>query len=298
MKYYFLGKSDLQISEIAFGCMSLGEDTNYNRQLLLKAVDSGINFFDTADLYQNGKNEIQVGKVLKNLRDKVIIATKVGNQMREDGSGWDWNPRKEYILNAVEKSLQRLQTDYIDLYQLHGGTMEDPIDETIEAFEILKSQGKIRYYGISSIRPIVIREYVKRSNIVSVMMQYSLLDLRPEESCLSLLQESKIGVLARGPIAKGLLVDKEPAPYLGHSIDDIRKIQQVLKEVSAGKRTPVATAVQFVLNHPAITAAVSGIRTAEQLLEVLESVEAKKPDQEEIELLRKFVKVEKYLSHR
>jgi aryl-alcohol dehydrogenase-like predicted oxidoreductase len=87
---------------------------------------------------------------------KVIIATKVGNQWRADGSGWDWNPNKDYIISAVEQSLKRLQTDYIDLYQLHGGTMEDPIDETIEAFEQLQKQGKIRYYGISSIRPTVI----------------------------------------------------------------------------------------------------------------------------------------------
>src|SRR6202034_3432729 len=96
-------------------------------------------------------------------------------------------------------------TDYIDLYQLHGGTIDDPIDETIEAFELLQQQGKIRYYGISSIRPNVISEYVQRSNIISVMMQYSLLDRRPEESCLQLLQQNNIGVLARGSVAGGLL---------------------------------------------------------------------------------------------
>ncbi len=94
-------------------------------------------------------------------------------------------------------SLKRLNTDRIDVYQLHGGTIEDPIEETISAFEQLVQQGKIRYYGISSIRPNVIREYVLRSNIVSVMMQYSLLDRRPEEECLPLLAQKDIGVLAR-----------------------------------------------------------------------------------------------------
>ena len=142
-----------------------------------------------ADLYDKGENEKLIGAALKEKRKDVIIATKVGNQWRADGSGWDWNPRKEYILSCVEGSLQRLNIDYIDLYQLHGGTIQDPIDETIEAFELLVQQGKIRYYGISSIRPNVIREYVKRSNIVSVMMQYSLLDRRSEETCLPLLQQ-------------------------------------------------------------------------------------------------------------
>ena len=101
--------------------------------------------------------------------------------MAPDGTG---TLQKNIFSSAVDQSLKRLQTDYIDLYQLHGGTIEDPIDEMIEAFETLKAAGKIRYYGISSIRPNVIREYVKRSSIVSVMMQYSLLDRRPEEEML------------------------------------------------------------------------------------------------------------------
>jgi aryl-alcohol dehydrogenase-like predicted oxidoreductase len=170
MIYKQLGNSDLRVSEVSYGCMSLGEDHQANVELLHRALDQGINLFDTADLYQKGENEVTVGKVFAGMREKVILATKVGNQWRPDGSGWDWNPTKAYILRAVEESLKRLQTDYIDLYQLHGGTIDDPIDETIEAFEQLRQQGKIRYYGISSIRPQVIREYVSRSRIVSVMM--------------------------------------------------------------------------------------------------------------------------------
>lgn len=197
MQYRSLGKSTLTVSEIGFGCMSLGSDDAANARLIHHACEQGVNFFDTADLYEHGQNETSVGKALQDRRSAVIIATKVGNQWKEDGSGWDWNPKKAYIIAAVEASLQRLQTDYIDLYQLHGGTLDDPIDETIAAFETLQQQGKIRYYGISSIRPNVIREYVQRSHIVSVMMQYSLLDRRPEETCLPLLQENNIGVLAR-----------------------------------------------------------------------------------------------------
>ena len=153
--------------------------------LLLRALEGGINYFDTADMYLKGLSETILGRTFRGKRNQVILATKVGNQWRSDGSGWDWNPSKKYILESVEQSLNRLQTDYIDLYQLHGGTMEDPIDDIIEAFEFLQSAGKIRYYGISSIRPNVIREWVKRSSMVSVMMQYSLLDRRPEEEMLT-----------------------------------------------------------------------------------------------------------------
>ncbi len=166
MEYKKLGKSDLKISRIGFGCMSLKDDQAENEQILHKAIEYGISYFDTADIYNKGMNETCVGKALKGKREQAIIATKVGNQLRSDGSGLDWNSRKEYILTAVEESLRHLQTDYIDLYQLHGGTIDDPIDETIEAFELLKKQGKIRYYGISSIRPNVIREYVRRSDII------------------------------------------------------------------------------------------------------------------------------------
>lgn len=106
------------------------------------------------------------------------------------------DPSKAYIKEAVKHSLRRLQTDYIDVYQLHGGTIDDPIDETIEAFEELQQEGVIRYYGISSMRPNVIREYVKRSRIVSVMMPYSLLDRRAEE-WFPLLKQHHISVIAR-----------------------------------------------------------------------------------------------------
>src|SRR3977135_2743908 len=147
MNYNLLGSSTLKISEIGFGCMSLGDNDDENARILHHAFDLGINFFDTADLYNKGMNEISVGKALKGKRNEIILASKVGNQWRSDGSSWDWNPRKEYILSSIDKSLQRLQTDHIDLYQLHGGTIEDPIDDVIEAFELLQQQGKIRYYG-------------------------------------------------------------------------------------------------------------------------------------------------------
>ena len=160
MNHRILGKSDLSISEIGFGCMSLGSNTYENTQLIHQAFARGINFFDTADIYKSGENEKQLGIAVREIRNKLIIATKVGNIIRADGKGLDWDPSKEHILASADASLKRLGTDYIDLYQLHGGTIDDPMDEMIEAFEILKQQGKRRNYGISSIRPNVIREYV------------------------------------------------------------------------------------------------------------------------------------------
>jgi aryl-alcohol dehydrogenase-like predicted oxidoreductase len=266
MNYNILGNSNLDISEIAFGCMSLGNNATENESLIKQALDKGINFFDTADLYQHGENEIQLGRALKDRRSNAIIATKVGNQWRSDGSGWDWNPTPEYIMKAVDDSLRRLGTDYIDLYQLHGGTLEDPIDDIIDTFEQLQQQGKIRYYGISSIRPNVIREYVHKSSISSVMMQYSLLDRRPEE-IFPLLEKNGIGVLARGSIAKGLLAGKPAEPYLNYKAEDVGKMAKVVAQYSENKRTPAQTAICYVLGEPVVRAAIVGIRTLTQLEE-------------------------------
>ncbi|MFM9909025.1 MAG: aldo/keto reductase [Chitinophagaceae bacterium] len=298
MKDRQMGSSDLQISEIGIGCMSLGEDNAYNKKLLHRALDGGINFFDTADLYQKGFNETSVGSALKENRKQVIIATKVGNEWTEDGSSWNWNPRKEYILAAIEKSLQRLQTDYIDLYQLHGGTIEDPIDEIIEAFERLQQQGKIRYYGISSIRPNVIREYVKRSKISSVMMQYSLLDRRPEESCLDLLFKHNISVLARGTLAKGLLIDKQPVSFLDYTDVDVRNTSAIIKSIGEKGNGAIATALGYVLNHPAVASAITGIRTLEQVEAIIAASKILLLEKEQIEILTHSIALNYYNEHR
>lgn len=298
MDYQLLGKSALKISRIGFGCMSLDAGNAEAEKILQQALSLGINYFDTADLYQQGRNEELLGRAFKNKRDQVILASKAGNQWRPDGSGWDWNPSKKYILDSVGKSLRRLQTDYLDLYQLHGGTIDDPIDETIEAFEILKSQGKIRYYGISSIRPNVIREYVKRSQMTSVMMQYSVLDRRPEEEMLDLLLNHQIGVLARGSLAKGLLVSKPAVPFLDYSADQVKKAANAIKEISSEERSASATAIHFVLNHPAVVSAIIGIRTEEQLKIAVDSISALSLTDIEIKKLRAAIPLNRFENHR
>ncbi|WP_143307564.1 aldo/keto reductase [Chitinophaga vietnamensis] len=298
MQYHTLGNTTLKVSEIAYGCMSLSNDDAANARLLHAAIDKGINFFDTADLYDHGHNESSVGKALRQHRADVVIATKVGNQWRADGSGWDWNPSKAYILSAVEASLQRLGTDYIDLYQLHGGTINDPIDDTIAAFELLVQQGKIRHYGISSIRPNVIREYVKRSHMVSVMMQYSLLDRRPEESALPLLEQHNIGVLARGAVAKGLLAGKPAAPYLDYDADAVSIAAAAIQQLTVPGRNAAQTALRFVLQQAPVTSAVVGIRTHEQLEDAVGATQAPALTSSEMQQLRDVLTPNVYDQHR
>ncbi|MCB0569339.1 MAG: aldo/keto reductase [Phaeodactylibacter sp.] len=298
MIYRTLGQSTLEVSAISFGCMSLGEDEAFNTRLLHQAHSLGINYFDTADLYQHGRNELFVGKALKDRRDKVILATKVGNQWRADGSGWDWNPHKHYIKAAVHQSLRRLQTDYIDLYQLHGGTVGDPIEETIEAFEELVQEGYIRHYGLSSIRPNVIREYLQRSNIISNMMQYSLLDRRPEETCLDMIHDKGVSVIVRGAVAKGLLAGKAPQPYLNHSTEAVFAAQQLLQPLSTSLRSPAQTALLYCLAHPAVATIACGISREEQLLENVRTMEAPPLTEVEMSALQEGVKAYVYEEHR
>jgi aryl-alcohol dehydrogenase-like predicted oxidoreductase len=191
-----------------------------------------------------------------------------------------------------------LQTDYIDLYQLHGGTLEDPIDDVIEAFESLKKSCKIRYYGISSIRPAVIREYVKRSAIVSVMMQYSLLDRRPEEEMLSFLKDRKIGILARGSLAKGLLAGKPPGPFLNYRSAEVEKMALAVSMVSSIRRKPSETAIHFVLDNPAISSAVVGIRTESQLMEAVSAIGSPGLTPDQMESLTQTLPSNHYTEHR
>ena len=297
MTYQPLGSSGLHISSIGFGCMSLGTDDAANQHLIQAAIESGINFFDTADLYDKGANEETVGRALKSVRSKVVLATKVGNQWRPDGSGWDWNPRKEYILKAVDQSLRRLQTDYIDLYQLHGGTIDVPSEETIEAFEMLVKSGKVRYYGISSIRLNVIRTWVQQARPASVMMQYSLLDRRPEDGMLPLLQQKHIGVLARGGLAQGLLAGKEAKPYLDYNVTEVQQAANAVKALTTKSRNAVQTALKFVLQQVGITSAVVGIRTMAQLQEAVATIVAPSLTDSELAQLKSVLPPNQYTQH-
>jgi aryl-alcohol dehydrogenase-like predicted oxidoreductase len=307
MKKRKLGKSNLLVSELGLGCMSIGTDERTAFEIIHTALEEGINYFDTADLYDHGLNEKLVGQALKNVREKVVIATKAGNRWSQEGNGWFWDPSKTYIKEAVKSSLKRLGTDYIDLYQLHGGTLEDPISETIEAFEELKAEGFIRSYGISSIRPNVIREYIEKSSIDSVMMQYSILDRRPEEESLPLLHQHGISVVTRGPLAKGLLssraLDKvspsmKEKGYLDYNWAELNELLVMLKDKFASFRSMTEVSLQFNLANPAVTAVVAGASSPAQLRENARAVKGKPLTNEEISLIKEISKLTQYKQHR
>lgn len=303
MKKRQLGNSDLYVSELGLGCMSLGTDKKKAQEIIAAALDTGINYFDTADLYDFGENERLVGQALKNVRENVIIATKAGNRWNDTKDSWSWDPSKQYIKDAVKSSLQRLQTDYIDLYQLHGGTINDPIEETIEAFEELKKEGLIRYYGISSIRPNVIREYIKKSSIASVMMQYSILDRRPEEEALPALHQNEISVVSRGSVAKGLISDRfseklSEKGFLDYNQEELKELLPLLKDQLASSRSLEEVGLQYNLANPAVASVVTGASSVEQVRANVQAVLSPPLTNEEVDLIKKLTKANLYSDHR
>ncbi len=294
-----LGKSGLYVSEIGLGCMSMPDDLDESKNIIDTAIHAGINYFDTADLYDGGRNEELVGYALKGRRHDVILATKAGNKLNPDGNGWMWDASKEHIMEAIKKSLLRLGTDYIDLYQLHGGTMEDNVDETIDAFEQLKKDGLIREYGISSIRPTVIKRFLDNSSAVSVMMQYNLLDRRPEE-WFPRISEAGTSVITRGTIAKGLLTGEglARAEKANGFVDyDASELARTIKSLSEQTKDLHAAAIAFVLRDQTVASALVGARTTEQLLDSVSAYE-KQTTNDEIAQLASIVKTHVYKEHR
>lgn len=297
-----LGKSDIFISPLTLGSMSLPLDEKNATNMIDYALDSGINHIDTADLYNFGENEKMLGNILKEKRHDIVLTTKIGNHFDIRTKKWFWDPSPHYLRQAFENSLERLQTDYVDVLLLHGGTIDDPIDDIIETFERLMQEGKIRTYGISSIRPNVIREYKEKSQIDAVMMQYSLLDRRPEE-LFSMLQEKNISVLARGPLAKGILtestneymVKKAPNGYEGYQSEELKV---TLKALQQHTDSISSSAFRYVLHHPFVASAVFGARTINQLKMNLSHFSDATLSKVEMNTLQKITKTSNYTSHR
>ena len=299
MKKREIGKSGLYVSELGLGCMSFPDDLNEVKTIVDAALHAGINFFDTADLYAGGKNEAMVGEVLKGRRDEIILATKVGNRMIPGEEGWRWDSSKAYIKEAVKESLKRLGTDYIDLYQLHGGTMEDDVSETIEAFEDLKKEGVIRQYGISSIRPNVIERFLRDSSAISVMMQYSLLDRRPEE-WFPMIREAGASVITRGTLAKGLLTSEgisRVGKMEGFAAYDAEHLQRTVGEVHETASDVHALALSFNLNEDVVASALIGASSKDQLLDSIVAYEAT-VEKSDIASISQITEAHRYEQHR
>ena len=265
-------KSGIEISELGLGCMSLGTDYKKAQPIIESAIDNGITYFDTADIYDQGVNEEIVGKALKKYqnRDDIVIGTKVGNRLTDDGH-MTLDPSKKHIKESVKGSLKRLGLNHLDLYQLHGGTIDDPLDETISAFDELKQEGYIRAYGISSIRPNVIDYYLKNSQIETLMSQFNLIDNRPE-SLINDVHDKQVKILARGPVFKGLLTSKSvdvidekfENGVLDYTQDELGSTIASIKELESNL---TALSFKYLTSHDAMGSIIVGASNVEQLEE-------------------------------
>lgn len=263
------------------------------------ALDAGINYIDTADLYDFGANEEIIGTTLGKRRHDVILATKVGNRWTEGVDGWHWDASPDYIKEAAYASLRRLGTDYIDVYQLHGGTIEDDWDGIIDTFEGLKKEGLIREYGISSIRPNVLQRFLPASSAKSVMMQYSALDRRPEE-WFEFIANQGASVVTRGTVAKGLLTNswqqrlQQVNGFNGYTAEELTAS---LTDLALQYDDLHALAIAFNLKEPTIASTVIGASSQQQLAQTLAAYE-KINVITDFNAANKLTKNEQYQEHR
>lgn len=288
--------SNISVSEIGLGGMSLPSDEVTVKEVVFKALDAGINFIDTADLYQNGKNESNLGNILLSERKNVIIGSKVGNVMNPDGKSWHWDPSPAHIVKSIDESLKRLKTDYLDLYQLHGGMLQDPWEDIISTFEKLKEIGKIRSYGISSIRPNVIRKVMGLGKLSTIMMQYSPLDRRAEEIVFPFLENTETKILTRGALAKGLLIDKPLSSYQNVDISIVKEVKDMITELSFPNQ---ATCIRFGLFPKPVGSLVIGASKVDQVEKMLSSYNLSSSISDNlIEELRQALPLSYYDNHR
>jgi aryl-alcohol dehydrogenase-like predicted oxidoreductase len=205
-----LGSQGLVVSELGLGCMGMSEfygtlDDTESIATIHRALELGIDFFDTADMYGPFKNEELVGQALEGRRDQVIIATKFGNVRGEDGSFRGISGRPEYVRSCVDASLRRLRTDHIDLYYQHRLDKQVPIEETVGAMAEAVRAGKVRYLGLSEMSAATVRRAHAVHPISALQTEYSLMSREPERELLPTLRELGIGFVPYSPLARGLL---------------------------------------------------------------------------------------------
>ena len=293
-----LGRTGVKVSELCLGCMMFGGKTRPDDSypIIDRAIDAGVNFIDTANVYSRGESEKVTGEALKRngKRPSIVLATKVHGVMADDEPNASGNSRR-HIIEQCEASLKRLQTDYIDLYQIHRPEPQTPIDETLRALDDLIRSGKVRYIGTSpyaawqSVEALWVAEKLGLNRFVTEQPPYNILDRRIERGLLPMAMHYGYGIIPWSPLAGGLLTGKykrgekapegsrfsDPNPRLASRFTDgVYDVTEALEKVVAAKGVTLSQfALAWVLRQPGVTSPIIGPRTMEQLEDNLKAVE-------------------------
>lgn len=305
MQYTLLGNTGVRVSRFSLGCWRFGEETDEAaaHRIIDYSLDRGMNLIDTANIYGKGLSEEFVGRALKGRRHDVVLATKVWGKMGEGVN--ERGTSRLHIMQEVENSLRRLQTDYIDLYQIHSVDPDTPLEETLSALNDLVRQGKVRYIGVSNhpawltTKGLWISELRQYAAYVSVQPRYNLLDRKAEEELIPLCLDQNIAVINYSPLAQGLLSGKyrpgEAPPTdsraARHSSLKDRLNDDVLARVARLDAyatewgyTVSQLALAWLLHKPGVTSPILGATRVEQLEENLRSLEWQLTPEEMVEI--------------
>lgn len=298
MKYVSLGRTGIKVSRYCLGAMNFGMIGNVEHddaiQMIHKALDAGINFIDTADAYSRGESEVIVGKALKGRRDKIILATKAHLPMGDDPN-MQGNSRR-WLTRALDDSLRRLQTDHVDLYQIHRPAPDTDIEETLSVLTDLMRAGKIRAFGSSTFpaSEIVEAQWVSEKRALgrfrTEQPPYSILNRSIEREVLPMCEKYGMGTLVWSPLAKGLLTgrnrkgqapDSNRTAFFPTLFTDEQKLDAVEELIVLAQESGLSLihmAMAFVLSHPGVTSAIIGPRKMGQLDDLLAGLEVSLDD--------------------